>query len=184
MTYELLGSGFHDVLGLWESHPEDKDELEGVVEWEPVDSVHGALEKGKEGVDDPVGEPLGVIGLAGREQRIERVVCWDGEADSVDEEVGADVEEDKEEVESAEAEDNVDLWHVGLTFEVVQGVIFGELCAICQYVQRRRCRNRAQGQSHHGSSRLRKQLLEHRLLRRVTANNMQSGRGPNVRWEK
>ena len=116
-----------DVLGLREGHPEDKDELEGVVEGEPVDGVDGALEEGQEGVDDPVGEPLGVVGAAGGEQGIERVVGRDGEADGVDEEVGTDVEEDEEEVQGAEAEHDVDLGHVGLTLEVVQSVIFGEL---------------------------------------------------------
>jgi hypothetical protein len=62
----------YNLLGLGESHPEDKDELEGVVEGEPVDGTDGALEdtSGKsvfgqrrwlllgsllqEGVDNPV----------------------------------------------------------------------------------------------------------------------------------
>lgn len=39
---------------LGKGHPEDKDELEDVVEWEPVDSVDGRLNDGQEGVDDPV----------------------------------------------------------------------------------------------------------------------------------
>lgn len=32
------------VRGLGERHPEDQDELEGVVEGEPVDGVDGGLE--------------------------------------------------------------------------------------------------------------------------------------------
>lgn len=43
-----------DLPGLRESHPQDEDELEGVVEWEPVDGVDGGLKHGQEGVDDPV----------------------------------------------------------------------------------------------------------------------------------
>lgn len=43
-----------DLLGLWESHVHDEDELEGVVEGEPVDSVDHGFEDGEEGVDDPV----------------------------------------------------------------------------------------------------------------------------------
>lgn len=33
----------HDLRSLGKSHPEDKDELEGVVEWEPVNGVNGRL---------------------------------------------------------------------------------------------------------------------------------------------
>lgn len=38
----------------WECQPEDKDELEGVVEWEPVDSADSALKDSQEGKDYPV----------------------------------------------------------------------------------------------------------------------------------
>lgn len=41
-------------IGLGKSHPESDTELEGVVEREPVYSVHGALKDGQECVDDPV----------------------------------------------------------------------------------------------------------------------------------
>lgn len=50
----LNALGRSNVLGLGESHPEDKDELEDVVEWEPVDGVNSGLDNGQEGVDDPV----------------------------------------------------------------------------------------------------------------------------------
>lgn len=39
---DRLEEGAEDELGaasLWESEPEGEEELEGVVEWEPVDSV-------------------------------------------------------------------------------------------------------------------------------------------------
>lgn len=39
---------------LRKGHPDDEDELEGVVEGEPVDGVDGGLNHGEEGVDDPV----------------------------------------------------------------------------------------------------------------------------------
>jgi hypothetical protein len=38
----------------WKRQPENKDELEGVVEWEPVDSVDRALEDSQESEDHPV----------------------------------------------------------------------------------------------------------------------------------
>jgi hypothetical protein len=38
----------------WERKPEDKDELECVVEWEPVHGVDGALKDGQEREDDPI----------------------------------------------------------------------------------------------------------------------------------
>jgi hypothetical protein len=39
---------------LRESKPEDKNELEGVVEGEPVNGANGALEDGQERENDPV----------------------------------------------------------------------------------------------------------------------------------
>lgn len=43
-----------DLLGLRQSHVHNEDELEGVVEGEPVGGVDGGFEDGEEGVDDPV----------------------------------------------------------------------------------------------------------------------------------
>ena len=43
-----------NLLGLWESHVHDEDELEGVVEGEPVGGVDEGFDDGEEGVDDPV----------------------------------------------------------------------------------------------------------------------------------
>jgi len=125
-----LEEGAEDNLGaasLGESHPEDEDELEGVVEWEPVNSVDSALEDGQEGIDDPVSQPLSVIGSGGREQRTQRVVGGDGEADGLDEEVGRDVEEDEEEIEGSETEHYIDLGHIGLLLEVCESGVFVEL---------------------------------------------------------
>ena len=49
---DLRGCGY--LLSLRESHIHDEDELEGVVEWEPVSGVDSGLKHGQEGVDDPV----------------------------------------------------------------------------------------------------------------------------------
>lgn len=42
------------IPGLGKAHPEDKDEFECVVEWEPIHSVDGALKDRQEGVDNPI----------------------------------------------------------------------------------------------------------------------------------
>jgi len=45
----------HDHLpGDWKSQPENDDELEGVVKWEPVDSADSTLNNGQEGKNNPV----------------------------------------------------------------------------------------------------------------------------------
>lgn len=48
---------------------------------------------------------LSVIDLACAEQRVQGVVGRDGESSRVDEELASDVEEDKEEVDGAQAEE-------------------------------------------------------------------------------
>ena len=73
------------------------------------------------------GQPLGVIALAGGEEGLEGVVGGDDEAGGVDEELSGDVEEDKEEVEGAEAENNVDLGNVGLLLKLLQLRVLGQL---------------------------------------------------------
>jgi len=127
---DWLEEGAEDNLGaasLGKGHPENEDELEGEVEWEPVDSVDSALKDGQEGIDDPVRQPLSVIARFCGEQSLERVVGGDRKADGVDEEVGGDVEEDQEEVEGSKAKDDVDLGHIGLPLKVVEGRVLGEL---------------------------------------------------------
>lgn len=70
---------------------------------------------------------MGVIALAGGEEGLEGVVGGDDEASGVHEELSSDVEEDKEEVESAEAENNVDLGNVGLLLKLLQLRVLGQL---------------------------------------------------------
>lgn len=189
----VIGSG--NSRGLGQSHPEDQDELEGVVEGEPVNGIDHALKHAgvliswscraistrmghlrEESKRDPVlrgkdvsnqqrasGELgkafcstyrqplqhvlalfakcgavcgrklatgktyLGVIDLGGREESFQRVVAGEGKADDVDEELAGDVEEDKEEVDGANAEDGVDLGHIGLLLEVDERRVLGQL---------------------------------------------------------
>jgi hypothetical protein len=58
---------------------------------------------------------------------MQRVVGGDHEANRVDEELSRDVEEDQEEVESSEAEDDVDLGHIGLPFEIIEEFVVRQL---------------------------------------------------------
>jgi hypothetical protein len=97
------------------------------IRTEPVDGADGALKDSQESIDDPVGEPLGVVDLAGAEQGVERVVAGDDESSNVDEELASNVEEDEEEVEADEAEDGVDLGNGGLLLKVVEGGVLGQL---------------------------------------------------------
>jgi hypothetical protein len=45
---------YQNSPGSWEGEPENKDELEGKVEWEPVNGIDSTLEDGQEGEDNPV----------------------------------------------------------------------------------------------------------------------------------
>ena len=144
---DWLEEGTEDELGstgLWESEPEGEKELEGVVEWEPVDGVDQGLEDGEEAENDPVlwivlvklfpangvwtyGQPLSIISLTGGKEGVQRIVRWDDESGEVGEESSAEVEEDEEEVESHNTEDGVDLWNGGLLLEVVENWVAREL---------------------------------------------------------
>jgi hypothetical protein len=54
MSVCSLNSFDRSLLGEWKSEPEDKDELESVVEWEPIDGVDGTFKDSKESKDNPV----------------------------------------------------------------------------------------------------------------------------------
>jgi len=97
-----LEEGSENYLGTtecWKSKPESKDEFEGVVEWEPVDSVDGALKESQECENNPVSQPLRIISLAYTEQSLKGVVSWDSESSKICEELSCNVEEDQEEVD-------------------------------------------------------------------------------------
>jgi len=111
----------------WEREPENKDELEGVVEWEPIHRTDGALKNGQESIDDPVCKPLGIISLASGEQGLERVVSGNHESSKVYEQLPTDVEENEEEIGRDQPEDSICLWDRSLFLQVVQGRILGKL---------------------------------------------------------
>lgn len=64
---------------------------------------------------------------AGGEEGLERVVTGEEETGEVDKELSGDVEEDKEEVNSNEAKDDIDLGDVGLTLKVGKDRVLGKL---------------------------------------------------------
>jgi len=105
----------------WESEPEGKNEFECVVEWEPVDSIDCALKESQECENNPVSQPLCIIGLAYAEQGLKRVVSWDSEPSQVGEELTSDVEEDQEEVGCDDPEEGIGLWDVCLPLKVDDG---------------------------------------------------------------
>lgn len=70
---------------------------------------------------------LSVIGSTGSKQGMKRVVAWDEETSKVDQELASDVEEDEEEVDANETQDDIDLRDGGLSLQVVQRGILGEL---------------------------------------------------------
>jgi len=74
--------------GLRKSHPKDENELEGIVEWEPVNGADSVLKDIQESKNNPVCQPLGVIGSSCSKQGVQRVVCWNGKTDSIDKEFG------------------------------------------------------------------------------------------------
>jgi len=115
------------AVGDGKGHPQDQDELEDVVEGEPVDCIDEALKDGEESINNPVCQPLSIIGLATAKQCLEGVVSWQDEAGEVHEELAANVEEDEEKVESDKAEEDVDLGDIGLLLEIVEGRILAEL---------------------------------------------------------
>lgn len=65
---------------------------------------------------------------------MKRVVCWNGEASSVDQELAGNVKEDEEEVECTKSENDIDLWDAGLLLEVVEGGVFAELVSPSAWV--------------------------------------------------
>lgn len=73
------------------------------------------------------GQPLRVIFLAMGEQRIHGVVPRQDEAGKVGEKLAAQVEDDEEKVESAEADDTVGLRDTGSPLEVLENGVLGQL---------------------------------------------------------
>lgn len=116
-----------DLLGHWKREPQKENKLEGVVEWEPVNGIDQALKHSQESIDNPVCQPLSIIGLVDAEEGLEGVVAWDDESSNVGEELTANVEKDQEEVGGSETEEGIDLGDGGLLLQVVQDGILGKL---------------------------------------------------------
>lgn len=72
-------------------------------------------------------QPLRVVLLIRREERAQRVVSGDPKAGNVGQELAAEVEDDKEEVEGDDADDGVGLGDAELLLEVVEGGVLGQL---------------------------------------------------------
>lgn len=111
----------------WESEPENEDELERVVEWEPVNGADQALKDSQESEDNPVSEPLGIITLSDTEESLERIIPRDYETSDIGKELTTDVEEDEKEVGRDQTEECVDLGDRSLLLEVVQDRVLGKL---------------------------------------------------------
>lgn len=147
----------HDIPESREREPEEEDELEDVVEGEPVDNLDEALKHGEEGENDPIlknelaatrdqcatgsiqessasrvkeatySQPLSVILLVGSEESGQGVVAGNDETSKVGQELAAQVEDDEEKVESANADGGVGLGDARRLLEVVKGGVLGEL---------------------------------------------------------
>lgn len=127
---QWLNEGVEDNLGaaeLRERHPENKDELEDVVKGEPVRGVDGTLNDSQKSVHNPVSQPLSIISRTRGKQGMKRIVTRNQETGEINQEFTRNVEEDKEEIDSNKTEDGVDLGDRGLSFEVVEEGVFGEL---------------------------------------------------------
>jgi len=83
---------------LGKTHPKDKNELEDVIEWEPIGSIDSTLNNGQEGINHPVRQPLNIICGASSEEGMEGVISRDKKAGKIDEELASNVEEHQEEI--------------------------------------------------------------------------------------
>lgn len=79
---------------------------------------------------------LRVIRSSGGEQSVQRVVGRDDETRQVNQELAGDVEENEEEVDSDQAEDHVDLGDGGLTLQVVEDGVLGQLDDTAEWCKR------------------------------------------------
>ena len=68
---------------------------------------------------------LGIIGLACTKQCLHRIVAWNYESCKIDEEFAANVEEYKEEVDTDQTKEGIDLWYRGLLLKVIEHRVLG-----------------------------------------------------------
>lgn len=110
-----------------EREPEKEDKLEDVVEGEPVDDLDEALNHCEKREDDPVSQPLSIILLVVSEEGTKRVVARDDETSKVGQKLASEVEDNEEEVESADTDGGIGFGNTSLLLEVVEGGVLGEL---------------------------------------------------------
>lgn len=72
-------------------------------------------------------EPLGIIGLAGRENSFEGIVSGEDESSKVGKDLSSKVEENEEEVEADNSKDSVNLGDGCLLLEVVEDLVLRQL---------------------------------------------------------
>jgi len=70
---------------------------------------------------------LSIISRTRGKQGLKRVITRNQETGKVNQELASDVEEDEEKVDADKTKDGVDLGDGGLSFEVVEEGVFGEL---------------------------------------------------------
>jgi hypothetical protein len=58
---------------------------------------------------------------------MEGVICWDCEANSIDEEFGSHVEEDEEEVQSSKSENDIHLLDACLLLKLIEVLVLAQL---------------------------------------------------------
>lgn len=110
-----------------EREPEEEDKLEDVVEGEPVDDLDETLNHSEKREDDPVSQPLSIILLVVSEEGTKRVVARDDETSEVGQKLASEVEDNEEEVESADTDGGIGFGNTSLLLEVVEGGVLGEL---------------------------------------------------------
>jgi hypothetical protein len=68
---------------------------------------------------------LSVVNFARTEERFHGVVPRDNEPSDIGQDLTTEVEEDEEEVQADETEEGINLWHGGLSLEVVKDLVRG-----------------------------------------------------------
>jgi hypothetical protein len=109
--------------------PEDEDRLEGEIPGQIVEdgTEREALKEIEETKDNPVSEPLDVVGCAGRFESFEWQVSGQGPADEVGNGPGEWIDKVEEGKKGDTAKNKVGLGHLSALLQGVQDGIFREL---------------------------------------------------------
>ena len=112
-----------------ELEPEDEDGLEGEVPGEVVqhDAERERLREVEEAEDDPVGEPLDVVGVTGRLDGLDGEVGGEDPAEEVGDGGGKGVDGVEDDDEGDAAEEGVGLRDLGVVLKVGERGVLGEL---------------------------------------------------------